>query len=123
MTRLKAYLLQEAEQEVPGGGVVGEEATDGFVDNVSVQTAAGGRQRPQSTEDEARLLPRHRLLDLLHVLLDICGGADIRPQQSITDSRLTSLFQQSFCPLCKLQKMLYLLETTTTGSCKCRCIL
>lgn len=37
------YLLQEAEQEVPGGGVVGEEATDGFIHNIGVQTAAGGR--------------------------------------------------------------------------------
>lgn len=84
MRRLKAYLLQEAEQEVPGGGVVGEEATDGFVDNISVETAAGGRQRPQSTQDEARLLPRHRLLDLLHVLLDICGGAPGRARSGLS---------------------------------------
>lgn len=43
MTRLNAYVLQEAEQEVPGGVVVGEEATDGFIHNISVQAAAGGR--------------------------------------------------------------------------------
>ena len=37
------HLLQEAEQEVSGGGVVGEEAEDGFMQHVGVQTAAGGR--------------------------------------------------------------------------------
>lgn len=67
------HLLQEAQEEVSGAGVVGEEATDGLVQHVGVETPAGGRQRPQSSEDEARLLPGHRLLYLLHVLLDVCG--------------------------------------------------
>lgn len=68
------HLLQEAHQEVPGGGVVGEEAEDGFMQHVGVEAAAGGRQRSESPEDEARLLPRHRLLYLLHMLLNVWGG-------------------------------------------------
>lgn len=43
MININTHLLQEAEQEVPGGDVVGEEATDGFIHNVGVQAAAGGR--------------------------------------------------------------------------------
>lgn len=65
------HLLQEAQQEVSGGGVVGEEAKDGFMQHVGVEAATGGRQRSESTEDEARLLPRHRLLYLLHMLLNV----------------------------------------------------
>ena len=37
------HLLQEAQQEVSGGRVVGEEATHGFMHHVGVQTAAGWR--------------------------------------------------------------------------------
>ena len=62
------HLLQETEQEVSGVGVVGEESVDGFVQDVSVEPAAGGRQRSEGSQHEARLLPRHRLLYLLHML-------------------------------------------------------
>lgn len=37
------HLLQEAQQEVSGAGVIGEEATDGFVQHIGVEAAAGGR--------------------------------------------------------------------------------
>lgn len=68
---VEPHLLQEAEQEVSGGGVVGEEAKDGFLQHVGVETTAGGRQRSQGAEDETRLLPRDGLLNLLHVLFDV----------------------------------------------------
>lgn len=69
-----SYLLQEAEQKVPHSAVGGEEAVDGFVEHVGVEAAGGGGQSPQGTQDVARLLPRHGLFQLLHVLLDVCGG-------------------------------------------------
>ncbi len=65
------HLLQEPQQEVSGGGVVGEEAEDGFMQHVGVETTAGGRQRSERAKDKARLLPRHRLLYLLHMLLNV----------------------------------------------------
>lgn len=65
------HLLQEAQQEVSGDGVAGEEAGDGFMEHVGVEAAAGGRQRSECTQDETRLLSRHRLLDLLHVLFNV----------------------------------------------------
>lgn len=44
--------------------------------HVCVETPAGGRQSPQSTKDEARLLSWHRLLNLLHMLLNVWGRGE-----------------------------------------------
>lgn len=76
---LPPHLLQEAEEKVPRGAVGGEEAVDGFVQHIGVEPAGGGGQSPQGSQDIARLLPRHGLLQLLHVLLDICGGTRDAP--------------------------------------------
>lgn len=65
------HLIQEGEQEVSGGSVIGEEAADCFVEHQRVEAAAGGGQGSQRSQHEARLLARHGLLDLLHVLLDV----------------------------------------------------
>lgn len=43
------------------------------MEDVAVETAAGGRQCSQGPQDKARLLPGHRLLDLLHMLLNVWG--------------------------------------------------
>ena len=88
------YLLQEAEQELLAGGVGGVEARDGFVQHVEVEAAAGGGQSSQRTQDKPRLLTGHGLLDLLHMLTDICRGRNtgvycllsIIPPQSFSDS-------------------------------------
>lgn len=66
-----AHLLQEAQQEVSGGGVAGEEPGERFLEDDGIEAAAGGRQRAQGPQDEARLLPRYGLLNLLHMLLDV----------------------------------------------------
>lgn len=42
--------------------------------DIGIEAAAGGGQGSQRTQNEARLLPLHGFLDLLHVLLDICIG-------------------------------------------------
>lgn len=85
---LLPYLLQEAEEKIPHGAVGGEEAIDGFVKHVGVESAGGGGQRPQGTQDIARLLPRHGLLQLLHVLFDICGSTRDGPSARVSQRPL-----------------------------------
>uniref|UniRef100_A0A8B9P7V9 Uncharacterized protein n=1 Tax=Apteryx owenii TaxID=8824 RepID=A0A8B9P7V9_APTOW len=46
---LQPHLLQEAEEKVPRGAVGGEEAVDGLVEHVGVESAGGGGQSPQGT--------------------------------------------------------------------------
>lgn len=65
------HLLEEAKQELLPCSVGRVEARDGLVEDVGVESAAGGGQSTQGSQDEAWLLTRHRLLNLLHVLLNI----------------------------------------------------
>lgn len=44
------------------------------MEHIGVESAGGGGQGPQGTENIARLLSRYSLLKLLHVLFDICNS-------------------------------------------------
>lgn len=66
-----AYLFQETKQEVLASGVGGVEARDGFVEDVGIEASAGGGQSAQRSQHETRLLPRHSLLNLFHMFLDV----------------------------------------------------
>lgn len=47
-----------------------------LIQNVVVEAARRGRQHPQGPQHEPRLLAGDGLLELFHVLLDVCGGPD-----------------------------------------------
>ena len=61
------------------------------MENVGVEATAGGGQSTQGAEHEPRLLPRHGLLNLLHVLLDVWQGKTGQTYIFIFHSTLNAL--------------------------------
>lgn len=62
-----------------------------LIQNIVVEAAWCGRQHPQGPQNESRLLAWNCLLQLFHMLFDICGGPEEKKKKNVTSNSFYSL--------------------------------